>query len=468
MGIKALIPWLRKKAPSVFYETDLELFRGQRVAIDSSIYLHRFVSKENKFEGPWLHHFAELAVWLRSKGIRPVYVFDGKRPEMKLDTNAAREAGRIETTNGILASKKLLDEIDLAIQRGEGSRALSESIVKDLETIGFSGVTLDSTFLPVASKRTPSNQPHTDYKRLVPSLFDTEAEPYDDNEDSTPKVPTLDTQPLTVQSQSQPLTIDRIRAAVFDRYRTLNSRCNHITREHVSKAKQLLTAMGLPWVQAPGEAEKHCSWLANNGYVSAVATTDSDVHAYGTKVVLKDIHAQYSSVTVVLHESILEALGFTHDVFVDFCIACGTDYNQNMPGYGPDKIYQLMTCTGEGGGSDTDIVNLDNIKGFDGEPLDTSILKHREVRKLFSFDGVYDETSKVSMATTSLNLRPCNTQALDAILGSIQETDSTSSRMVWSGGNNSSPKVTTSSPRVMTTPESILSRGVYRSVFEVF
>src|SRR5690606_10470790 len=132
---------------------------------------------------------------------------------------------------------------------------------------------------------------------------------------------------------------------------------------------------------------KHCAWLTNNGYTSAVATTDSDVHAYGAKVVLKDIHTQSDSTTVVLHESILESLDLSHEQFVDFCIACGTDYNKNMPSYGPDKIYQLMKRESE------TPIDLDTISSFDGEPMDTSILKHHEVRKLFSFDTEYDAMS---------------------------------------------------------------------------
>ena len=45
----------------------------------------------------------------------------------------------------------------------------------------------------------------------------------------------------------------------------------------------MCNALGVPWVQAEGEAEACCAALASAGLVDGVATSDSDVLAFGTR-----------------------------------------------------------------------------------------------------------------------------------------------------------------------------------------
>ena len=51
---------------------------------------------------------------------------------------------------------------------------------------------------------------------------------------------------------------------------------SRLTREMVTESKELLAAMGLPWVQAMAEGEAQASFMANKGDVWAVASQDYD------------------------------------------------------------------------------------------------------------------------------------------------------------------------------------------------
>ena len=61
----------------------------------------------------------------------------------------------------------------------------------------------------------------------------------------------------------------------------------HITSEMVADAKNMLRLMGMPVVEAPGEAEAQCSILAKEGKVWATVSEDMDSLTFGTPVLLR-------------------------------------------------------------------------------------------------------------------------------------------------------------------------------------
>merc|ERR1719189_591769 len=59
-------------------------------------------------------------------------------------------------------------------------------------------------------------------------------------------------------------------------------RMTRVTKKQNEEAIKLLTLMGIPVVQAPGEAEAQCAELCKGGLVFATATEDMDALTFRT------------------------------------------------------------------------------------------------------------------------------------------------------------------------------------------
>lgn len=50
----------------------------------------------------------------------------------------------------------------------------------------------------------------------------------------------------------------------------------------------MLECLGVPWVQAAGEAEAMCAYLNVHGYVDGCITNDGDAFLYGARTVYRN------------------------------------------------------------------------------------------------------------------------------------------------------------------------------------
>ncbi|CAG8556086.1 11766_t:CDS:10, partial [Dentiscutata heterogama] len=118
-----------------------------------------------------------------------------------------------------------------------------------------------------------------------------------------------------------------------------------VTKEHNDECKKLLNLMGIPYVEAPCEAEAQCAALAKAGKVYAAASEDMDTLTFSTPVLLR--HMTYSEAKKVpineIHlNKILEGLQFSMDQFIDLCILLGCDYCESIKGVGPQRAVELI------------------------------------------------------------------------------------------------------------------------------
>lgn len=103
MGIKGLFPFISDNAPLAIKHTKLEAMTSRTIAIDASMCLYQFLvavrlgdsqanlSNEAGEVTSHIQGFLNRTLRLLESGVRPIYVFDGKPPEMKRGTLAARE-----------------------------------------------------------------------------------------------------------------------------------------------------------------------------------------------------------------------------------------------------------------------------------------------------------------------------------------------------------------------------------------
>lgn len=118
-----------------------------------------------------------------------------------------------------------------------------------------------------------------------------------------------------------------------------------VTQEHNNECKKLLKTMGIPYVEAPCEAEAQCAELAKAGKVYAAASEDMDTLTFASPLLLRHMtfsEARKLPIDEISLEKALEGLGFDMHQFIDLCILMGCDYTTTIRGIGPMNAYKLI------------------------------------------------------------------------------------------------------------------------------
>lgn len=124
-----------------------------------------------------------------------------------------------------------------------------------------------------------------------------------------------------------------------------NRRLVKVTKDHVNEVKVLLKHMGIPYVDAPCEAEAQCAELVKAGKVYAAGTEDMDALTFGTNILLRHLtfsEARKMPIKEFHVANVLEGFELDHDQFVDLCILLGCDYVDKIRGIGPKKAIELI------------------------------------------------------------------------------------------------------------------------------
>lgn len=125
----------------------------------------------------------------------------------------------------------------------------------------------------------------------------------------------------------------------------LNKRTQRVTPQHGEEAKKLLKLMGIPYVDAPCEAEAQCAEMVKSGLCYGSGSEDMDSLTLGVPLLIRHLNYSESRGLPILEirlEKVLEGLGFDMDQFIDLCILLGCDYCDSIRGIGPVRAMQLI------------------------------------------------------------------------------------------------------------------------------
>jgi flap endonuclease-1 len=127
------------------------------------------------------------------------------------------------------------------------------------------------------------------------------------------------------------------------------SQTSRLTNDMIAESKELLLALGIPTVQAPGEGEAQASHIVQQGQAYAVGSQDFDCLLFGTPLLIRNLTSserrklpgKQAFVKVVPEllrlDQGLQQNGITREQLVDIAILLGTDFNDGIKGYGPKK-----------------------------------------------------------------------------------------------------------------------------------
>jgi len=318
MGISGLRKFLQKHCPEVFETIHISKYAYKKVAVDTSL----FMNKYKKSLGPerWLAAFISLVCCLRKNNLHPVFVYDTGSPKEKEEERRKRKDSNAK------AEEKMFDigdDIDIYYRTGEVTKALYDLFIKIITKL-------------------KKEQPQ---KRLLKPIKELSS------------------------INSEPVFNIKI---VENEYEKLKKQTLSTTKEDFIITKNLFKILKIPYIDAIMEAETLCSDLCNRGFVDLVLSDDSDIIAYGCESFVSKLNTSSGECTLINYNNIIKSLQITGKTFLDFCIMCGTDYNLNIPGIGPEKAWKLI--------SEHD--DIDGIKK--NTDLDVTILNHVRSRELFN------------------------------------------------------------------------------------
>lgn len=202
-----------------------------------------------------------------------------------------------------------------------------------------------------------------------------------------------------------------------------------LRRDMVSDAKQLLDAMGIPWVDAPSEGEAQATAMAIEGTVNAVASQDHDSLVFGAPVLVRNVtisgKRRLPSKGIVINvvperitlSSVLAATGLTREQLVDFAILLGTDFNPDgFEGVGPATALKYLKKYGR----------LEEIKELGGA---LQAVDYQAIRKLYldapSVKGVQPEWKHMDrerLISFLVDEHSFSRERVESAIGRVQST----------------------------------------------
>lgn len=301
MGIKGLTKLLSDSAPRCMSEQKFESYFGRKIAIDASMSIYQFLIVVGRTgtemltneAGEVTSHLQGMftrTIRLLEAGIKPVYVFDGKPPDLKKAELSKRFSRREDAAAGLAE----------AVETG------------------------DKAEIEKYSKRTVK-----------------------------------------------------------------------VTKQHNEDCRKLLRLMGVPVIEAPGEAEAECAALCKSGKVYAVASEDMDSLTFGAPKFLRHLMEPTSRKLPVVEFDVskaLQDLELTMDQFIDLCILCGCDYCDTIKGIGAQTALKLVRQHGSLE-SVLENLNKDRYQIPDSWPF-------QEARQLFKEPLVTTEESQTELRWT--------------------------------------------------------------------
>ena len=96
----------------------------------------------------------------------------------------------------------------------------------------------------------------------------------------------------------------------------------------------------------------------------------------------------------ISNKNVLNILNITNKQLLDFCIMCGTDYNNNIPKIGPENAFKYISK----------YINIEEIEK--NLKIDVTILNHICVRELFTVFDKYE----------IINIKYCSSPNFDDLI----------------------------------------------------
>jgi len=180
-----------------------------------------------------------------------------------------------------------------------------------------------------------------------------------------------------------------------------------IRREDIIKVQNLMTAFGVSYIKAEGEADILCAKLVQKKYAYACLSEDMDLFVYGCPRVFRYLSLMNETVIMYSLDKILKDLNITFQEFKEICVLSGTDYNYNI--YNRTNLYKTLNYFKQ--------FKQNNISGDFYTWVDNNSDYISNIYDLYNIYNIFDCNS-INLKQYKLNkmIKPINKSKIEEIM----------------------------------------------------
>lgn len=112
-----------------------------------------------------------------------------------------------------------------------------------------------------------------------------------------------------------------------------------ISKKQINECIELLELMGIPYIEAPEEADSQCAELVKSGIADGVLTEDMDIMTFGATKIYRNLTSYKKENMMICMEDVLTSLNLNYEEFIELCILFGCDYNEKIKDLKPEEIF---------------------------------------------------------------------------------------------------------------------------------
>nr|XP_006131090.1 DNA repair protein complementing XP-G cells isoform X1 [Pelodiscus sinensis] len=115
-----------------------------------------------------------------------------------------------------------------------------------------------------------------------------------------------------------------------------------VTGQMFLESQELLRLFGVPYIEAPMEAEAQCALLDLTDQTSGTITDDSDIWLFGARHVYKNFFSQNKYVEYYQYVDIQNQLGLDRSKLINLAYLLGSDYTEGIPSVGYVTAMEIL------------------------------------------------------------------------------------------------------------------------------
>ncbi|XP_019385228.1 PREDICTED: DNA repair protein complementing XP-G cells-like isoform X1 [Crocodylus porosus] len=115
-----------------------------------------------------------------------------------------------------------------------------------------------------------------------------------------------------------------------------------VTGQMFLESQELLRLFGIPYIEAPMEAEAQCAVLDLTDQTSGTITDDSDIWLFGARHVYKNFFSQNKYVEYYQYVDFQNQLGLDRSRLINLAYLLGSDYTEGIPNVGCVTAMEIL------------------------------------------------------------------------------------------------------------------------------